>query len=407
METFRRESVRCPLPITFFEVLAMRLLTTVFFLVLLAACKGGGDDGSAPVAKFSYSCDDDLFMCTFDASASTDADGGNLQYLWQFGDGTSGAGKIVSHAYAESGVATVSLTVVDSTRKSGSNSQQITVRGNLAAEFYNGVHDSLAVLLLMNDVFSAAQKTGDAIQDAVAARGVPPTEGYTIECTAGGSVEITEWQDTNGSNEIDGEETLTLAAENCSFTTDDEALTTIDAIRLAGDFDADTFRIEGAATGSNLFTIASYPAWALKGNIGFTAVRAGTSITTLAVKSTDLETFHLRSSGGTDVRLETPVELSSDFDASTGISGNMILVFTSQAIIYPMEIQEPMDFGVVGGEVQLLAGKIGIEFGDDRVDVSVDSDPAYLKIEIDNKNDGGINITERFPQSITIEPLEN
>ena len=53
---------------------------------------------------------------TFDGSASADADGDPLTYLWDFGDGSPpAAGQRVSHTYAEGGVFPVVLTVDDGT----------------------------------------------------------------------------------------------------------------------------------------------------------------------------------------------------------------------------------------------------------------------------------------------------
>ncbi len=51
----------------------------------------------------------------FDASASTDPDGDPLTFLWEFGDGSSGSGPKVRHAFAQAGVYRVKLTVDDGT----------------------------------------------------------------------------------------------------------------------------------------------------------------------------------------------------------------------------------------------------------------------------------------------------
>jgi PKD repeat protein len=49
----------------------------------------------------------------FDGSKSFDADGDNLSYLWNFGDGNTGEGAKVTHVYSKPGTYIVSLTVND------------------------------------------------------------------------------------------------------------------------------------------------------------------------------------------------------------------------------------------------------------------------------------------------------
>jgi PKD repeat protein len=52
-------------------------------------------------------------IITFDASGSSDPDGGIISYHWDFGDGTTGAGKVVEHTFGLAGNYTVTLTVTD------------------------------------------------------------------------------------------------------------------------------------------------------------------------------------------------------------------------------------------------------------------------------------------------------
>lgn len=42
-------------------------------------------------------------VVTFDASGSYDLDGSILSYDWAFGDGTTGVGRIATHAYSSKG----------------------------------------------------------------------------------------------------------------------------------------------------------------------------------------------------------------------------------------------------------------------------------------------------------------
>jgi len=50
---------------------------------------------------------------TFDATGSYDPDRQDLEYLWNFGDGTSSTEPVVTHEFKEAGEYTVTLTVVD------------------------------------------------------------------------------------------------------------------------------------------------------------------------------------------------------------------------------------------------------------------------------------------------------
>ena len=51
---------------------------------------------------------------SFDASASSDEEGGITSYSWDFGDGESGAGSIITHSYGAKGEYPVTLIVGDS-----------------------------------------------------------------------------------------------------------------------------------------------------------------------------------------------------------------------------------------------------------------------------------------------------
>ncbi len=78
---------------------------------------------TAPVAEFAYKTSG--LKAKF-SSKSTDADGDNLTYAWDFGDNSGSTAATVTHSYAASGTYTVTLTVNDGTAKS-TKSKEVTV----------------------------------------------------------------------------------------------------------------------------------------------------------------------------------------------------------------------------------------------------------------------------------------
>jgi PKD repeat protein len=90
-----------------------------------------GSQNTKPEAAFSISPTNPLSGETvyFNASASYDSDGYIVSYLWDFGDGTSASGKIVSHVYSVSLNRTfvVVLKVKDNEGGEGVKSETVTI----------------------------------------------------------------------------------------------------------------------------------------------------------------------------------------------------------------------------------------------------------------------------------------
>jgi PKD repeat protein len=73
---------------------------------------------------------------TFDASGSYDPDGSIVSYFWDFGDNTTGTGKIISHKYEKRGFYQANLTVVDNESYQSSVVLYITVGYRPKAMFF-------------------------------------------------------------------------------------------------------------------------------------------------------------------------------------------------------------------------------------------------------------------------------
>jgi PKD repeat protein len=93
----------------------------------------------APTSKFLFSPSAPHVGADtiFDGSPSSDVDGVIVAYAWNFGDGATAGGKLVTHQYQSPGSFTVSLTVTDDRGHTASSSQPVAViqSANPTAEF--------------------------------------------------------------------------------------------------------------------------------------------------------------------------------------------------------------------------------------------------------------------------------
>ena len=87
---------------------------------------GVSDEGEAYNTSTS-NVDEDYNVVVFNASESDDADSMISDYVWDFGDGNTDTGDVVSHIFVDPGDFSVQLTVTDAAGNSGSNTTIITV----------------------------------------------------------------------------------------------------------------------------------------------------------------------------------------------------------------------------------------------------------------------------------------
>ncbi|WP_411293824.1 PQQ-dependent sugar dehydrogenase [Streptomyces kunmingensis] len=126
--------------------------------------------GRAPVAqaKANVTSGKAPLAVSFSSAGSSDADGDALTYAWNFGDGATSTQADPSHTYNADGQYSATLTVTDSTGKSGSASVLVTV-GNTAPK---------VTLNLPTD--GRIHDFGDAIPFTVT---VTDAEDASIDCT--------------------------------------------------------------------------------------------------------------------------------------------------------------------------------------------------------------------------------
>ncbi|MFB6097739.1 MAG: PKD domain-containing protein, partial [Salinibacter sp.] len=95
--------------------LSLLLVPVVAFAVTACDTNNAGmkkNQKTPPIATFSVNKSQSTV--SFDASASSDPDGGAIQsYSWTFGDNTTGSGDSTSHTYSSPGSYDVTLEVVD------------------------------------------------------------------------------------------------------------------------------------------------------------------------------------------------------------------------------------------------------------------------------------------------------
>jgi len=98
---------------------------TTYHVDMYASVVGALPPNAAPTARMTTSCF--YGTCALDGTGSSDPDGTVAQWSWDFGDGRSGSGATVSHAYSASGTYTVGLTVTDDTGATSSTTRQLVV----------------------------------------------------------------------------------------------------------------------------------------------------------------------------------------------------------------------------------------------------------------------------------------
>jgi probable HAF family extracellular repeat protein len=100
----------------------------------------------------------------FDGTGSSDRDGDPLTYFWNFGDGTTGTGTTPTHAYARSGVYTVSLVVNDGSADSTPPARaQVTVTNTAPVALLSGPASAFKLTALTWSGAGSSDANGDTL----------------------------------------------------------------------------------------------------------------------------------------------------------------------------------------------------------------------------------------------------
>ncbi|MCK5405102.1 MAG: PKD domain-containing protein, partial [Desulfobulbaceae bacterium] len=96
----------------------------------------GAGDNASPTADIDASviAGDAPLSVNFDGGFSADSDGVIVSYSWDFGDGDSGSGEFVEHAFVAAGVYSVVLTVTDDGGATAAETVDITVTSPVELE---------------------------------------------------------------------------------------------------------------------------------------------------------------------------------------------------------------------------------------------------------------------------------
>jgi len=99
---------------------------------LLAVVGGVFTTNSPPKAGFTATPPGGQvpLVVEFDATSSSDPDGGISSYQWDFGDGEIGSDKSESHTYEAEGIYSVRLTVIDDRGATDTSFREINVSGS-------------------------------------------------------------------------------------------------------------------------------------------------------------------------------------------------------------------------------------------------------------------------------------
>ncbi|MER2137000.1 MAG: PKD domain-containing protein, partial [Arthrobacter sp.] len=133
---------------------------------------------TGPTAAFASSVD--ALRASFDASTTSAGTGGITTYAWDFGDGTTGAGRTPVHDYVTGGQYTVTLTVTDSSGLRDSVSQTIPVSNPAPVAAFTSSINGRSAAFSAEDAGTGATYSWD-FGDGTSGTGLEPTRLYAVD----------------------------------------------------------------------------------------------------------------------------------------------------------------------------------------------------------------------------------
>ncbi|MBE0634820.1 PKD domain-containing protein [Candidatus Bipolaricaulota bacterium] len=145
----------------------IRTFATILVMALLAVSLSGSIETVGPLARFTAtpSFDYPPLETVFDASASSSPDGAIVSYEWDFGDGQTGVGAVVSHTFTDKGVYEVTLVVTDSAGKTGARIEIVEALNRIpTAQFDTSSYYIGATQPLRLDASDSSDPDGEIVQ---------------------------------------------------------------------------------------------------------------------------------------------------------------------------------------------------------------------------------------------------
>ncbi|MCX6465542.1 MAG: PKD domain-containing protein [Pseudonocardiales bacterium] len=157
--------------------------------------------------------------CSFTGAGSTDPDGTIASYAWDFGDGTTDSVVAPSHAYAQAGTYTVTLTVTDNRGGQATASQEITVAVNQAPVAFRGAAGFNGNVAAATVTVPAETQAGDGMiavltQNSTTATVTPPAGWTLVDTQSTSGTTSTLYRRVAAAGDAGQTATFTLSAIN-------------------------------------------------------------------------------------------------------------------------------------------------------------------------------------------------